>query len=433
MEFLWKTLYNIIIVPLFYISFHIYALFNNKAREGLIGRKGMFKRLSESMPYSKDKPVIWFHCASVGEFEQAKPIITTLDNRARIVVSFFSPSGYQSAGKYTKADVICYLPMDSAKNARRMFQLIHPDMMIFIRFDVWANHVWRAAKAKTPIILADATLHEKSKRLLPIARSFLKSVHKNITLHCAISESDMQRLSRICPKNADIRVTGDTRFDQVIIRRNSAGKKLEGLLPEFKNLVIIAGSTYIEDERIVIDAYHKILQRYGKVQLILVPHEPEPDRLSDINELMTQYRLPYILLSELKKSTEVDDKVIVVDRVGVLAELYLLGDITFIGGSFHGSVHNVMEPAVMGKPVLFGPTIHNSLEAKMLQDIGSGIMIRDSEEMATELIKLLEDKELRIRLGKAAKDLIENNAGATEKIVSCIEELLHFNDKNIQS
>jgi 3-deoxy-D-manno-octulosonic-acid transferase len=417
---MWRFLYNLIAVPLLYTSFHIYSLFNSKVKEGLQGRKDMFRKLSEQVPSDKNNvPLIWFHCASVGEFEQAKPIINALDGKARIAVTFFSPSGYQSAAKYTKADLICYLPLDSARNARRMFSLLKPAILIFMRFDIWPNHVWTASKAGVPIILADATLHEKSKRLWPIARSFLKSIHKHINLHCAISELDKERFKRICPKNADIRVMGDTRFDQVIARRNSAGKKLEGLLPKFQTPVIIAGSTYIEDEEVVIDAYQKILTK--NVQLILVPHEPEPERLSEIGKLMSEYNIPHILLSEIEKGADATGKAIVIDRVGVLAELYQLGDITFIGGSFHGSVHNVMEPAIMGKPVLFGPTIHNSLEAIMLQEIGSGIMVRNSEEMATELIKLLQDEELRIRLGKAGQKLIEENAGATEKIIDCIE------------
>jgi 3-deoxy-D-manno-octulosonic-acid transferase len=460
MDFVWRAFYNVIITPLFCLSARVYSLFNSKAREGLRGRKVMFDNISEQASFGRDRthraPILWFHCASVGEFEQARPIIAAFeekkttearrhregeekksdpsvspclrgspsDGRARIVVSFFSPSGYNAAANYTHADLVCYLPFDTAMNARRMFQLIDPSILIFVKFDVWPNYVWTAAKMHVPVILADATLHGKSKRLWPVARSFLKSVHKHINLHCAISAFDAQRLERICPKDARILVTGDTRFDQVIARRGSAGKKLKGLLPQFEAPVIIAGSTYIEDERVVIDAYQKVLAGWGEVQLVLVPHEPEPDRLAEIDALMSQRSLPYILLSQIEKGAELNSAAIVVDRVGVLAELYLLGDITFIGGSFHGSVHNVMEPAVMGKPVLFGPTIHNSLEAMMLRERGAGIMIKDSEEMASELVRLLSDDELRERLGKAAQALIEENAGATEKIISCIDEFL---------
>ena len=459
MDFLWRALYNVTAAPLFYISFRVYSLFNSKVREGLRGRKGMLDRLSERVPVGAmhASRVLWFHCASVGEFEQAKPLIAAFkekkttearrhreghgekksdssaspclrgspsDGEARIVVSFFSPSGYNVAANYPQADLVCYLPLDTARNARRMFQLIHPSILIFVKFDVWPNHVWTAAKMSVPVILADATLHERSKRLWPVTRSFLKSVHRHINLHCAISASDAQRLERICPKGAQILVTGDTRFDQVIARRSSAGRKLEGLLPQFETPVIIAGSTYIEDEKVVIEAYQKVLARWDKVQLILVPHEPEPDRLEEIGALMSQQDLPYVLLSQTGKGAELNGEAIVVDRVGVLAELYLLGDVAFIGGSFHGSVHNVMEPAVMGKPVLFGPTIHNSLEAMMLRECGAGIMVEDSDQMALELIRLLSDDELREKLGRAAQALIEENAGATERIVSCINELL---------
>jgi len=428
MIFIWRTFYNIIFIPLLFFSYHIYALFNGKARDGLNGRKDLFDRIEKQTPFKftdgREKlPVIWFHCASVGEFEQARPIITAIKDRFRIVVTFFSPSGYSLASKYPHADLVSYLPFDTPRNAKRMFDLIKPAMLIFVKFDVWPNYVWTAGECGIPIILADATLHEKSKRISPIIRSFMKSIHKYITLHCAISASDAERFKLICPENARIEVIGDTRFDQVIARRNSAGKKLEGLLPKFNKLVIIAGSTYTEDERVVVEAYQKALSNKGKIQLILVPHEPEPKRLKEIEDLMTVKSLPYMRLSDLEKGKKHRGEAIIVDRVGVLAELYMLGDITFIGGSFHGSVHNVMEPAIMGKPVLFGPMIHNSLEAFMLMERGAGIMVKNADEMA-EHIKLLSVSELRVKLGQIGKTMIEENAGATEKIVARIHELL---------
>jgi 3-deoxy-D-manno-octulosonic-acid transferase len=248
----------------------------------------------------------------------------------------------------------------------------------------------------------------------------MKSIHRHIDLHCAISNTDAERLRILCPEGAKIEVTGDTRFDQVIARRNSAGKKLEGLLPKFGIPVIIAGSTYTEDEAVVLDAYMKVLADWGDVQLILVPHEPEPERLKEISAEMSNKGLSYLFLADLEKGVPHRGETIIIDRVGFLAELYMLGDITFIGGSFHGSVHNVMEPAVMGKPALFGPTIHNSLEAFMLMEHRAGVMVKNSDEMAKELIILLNDSELRLRLGQTAQALIEDNAGATEKIVEHI-------------
>ncbi|MEK7397820.1 MAG: glycosyltransferase N-terminal domain-containing protein, partial [Candidatus Poribacteria bacterium] len=421
---IWRLFYNVIFIPLLYVLYRIYALFDGKARDGINGRKGLFDKIKKQIPFGltderKNFPVIWFHCASVGEFEQARPIIDAVKDKYRIVVTFFSPSGYNLASKYPHADLICYLPFDTARNARKMFELINPAMLIFVKFDVWANFVWTAKKRNIPVFLVDATLHEKSKRLSPFIRSFMKSIHKNIYLHCAISEVDSERLKLFSPEGAKIEVTGDTRFDQVIARRNSAGKKLKGLLPKFEIPVIIAGSTYTEDEAVVIDAYKKTANDWGKVQLILVPHEPEPERLKEISKVMSDKGLPYLFLADLEKKHH-KGETIIIDKVGFLAELYMLGDIAFIGGSFHGSVHNVMEPAVMGKPVLFGPTIHNSLEAFMLMEHKAGIMVRNSDEMAKELIILLSDSELRLRLGQTAQALIEDNAGATEKIVKHI-------------
>ncbi len=428
MALFWKFIYNLILIPLLYVAYQIYAIFNAKAQDGLKGRKGLFNRLSEQVPIGseerRDLPVIWFHCASVGEFEQARPVIAKIKDRARIFATFFSPSAYNLLAKYPNADLVSYLPFDTKRNARKMFNLVKPSMLVFVKFDIWPNYVWQAGKRKIPVILADATLHGKSKRLSPIIRSFMKSIHKHITVHCAISESDAKRLRLLCPHGARIEVMGDTRFDQVIARKNSAGRKLEGLLPDFDDPVIIAGSTYTEDEAVIVEAYKKVLSDWGKAQLILVPHEPEPERLEEIEKLMTRSNIPHRRLADLEKGNVHNGEVIIIDRVGVLAELYMLADITFIGGSFHGSVHNVMEPAIMGSPVLFGPTIHNSLEAFMLMDVGSGIMVKNSDEMAFELIKLLDNTNLRERLGKTAQIMIEENAGATEKIVACIDELI---------
>ncbi len=420
---IYRFLYNFIFLPLLYVLYHIYALFNEKAREGLKGRRGIFKRISQNYKIDK-KYVIWFHCSSVGEFEQAKPLISQLKDKANIVLSFFSPSAYNLAKKYTFADLITYLPFDTSWNARKMFKLIKPSLLIFVRFDIWPNYVWTAKKFGVPVLLIDASLHKESTRLYPVVRNFLKSVHRYIDLHCSISESDAERLRSLCSKDSKIVVTGDTRFDQVIARKNAVGKKLEGLLPKFNLPVIIAGSTYIEDEDVFIDGYQKVLSSWGKVQLILVPHEPEPKRLVEVEDKLSKANLPYVRLSRLEKDKEFNDEVIIIDRVGVLAELYMLGDITFIGGSFHGSVHNVMEPAVMGKPVIFGPTIYNSLEAYMLMGRGCGIMVHNADELADELIKLLDNKELRENLGRIAQKLIEENSGATERIIKYINEFL---------
>jgi len=422
---LWRIFYNTIFIPLLYLLYRIYALFNAKARDGINGRKGLFDKIESQIPFGltddrKKLPVIWFHCASVGEFEQARPIINAIKNKYRIAVTFFSPSGYNWASKYPHADLICYLPFDTPRNAKKMFDLINPIMLIFVKFDVWANFVWTAKERKIPILLVDATLHKESKRLSPLIRPFMKSVHKDIDLHCAISDADAERLRLLCEDIEKIKVTGDTRFDQVIARRNSVGKKLEGLLPKFDVPVIIAGSTYTEDEEVVISAYKKVLTDWGKAQLIVVPHEPEPERLKEIANRLSEDNLKYLFLADFEKGLPFTDQVIIIDRVGFLAELYMLGDIAFVGGSFHGSVHNVMEPAIMGKPVLFGPTIQNSLEAFMLMEHKAGIMVKNSEEMAKEIIRLLSDRELMLKAGQTAQAMIEENAGATEKIIKHI-------------
>ena len=432
---LWKTLYNTLVIPALAVGFYIASRLSSKIHEGLAGRRGVFDSIEEQLSSARElSQTVWFHFTSVGEFEQAKPIIEALKDDARIVLTYFSPSVQPNVARYPHHDAAIYLPLDTSRNAARLFQIIKPSLLIFSKFDIWPNLVWCAAQHKVPIALIAGTLHPKSKRLAFLARPFFRYVHRHISVHCVISEDDAQRFRMICPPSAQIEVTGDTRFDRVYQRAVAVNGEVE-FFPGQSTLqrpILIAGSTYLEEEQVVLEAYRRLSESPSHnpdsnalPHLILVPHEPTAERIHEIRTQLERLKLSRTYFSELQEDVDLSETdVIVIDTVGLLAQLYRLGDIAFVGGSFHGSVHNVMEPAAMAKPILFGPTIHNAYEAGILKTRGAAQLINNAQEMAEMLTSLLPDAVRRTRMGQIGKQTIEENLGASERTLSHIKSYL---------
>ena len=215
----WKTLYNTLVIPTLTVGFYTASRFSPKIREGLAGRRSVFDSIEEQLSSARElSQTAWFHFTSVGEFEQAKPLIETLKDEVCIVLTYFSPSVHPNVARYPHHDAAIYLPLDTSRNAEHLFQIIKPSLLVFSKFDIWPNLVWHAAKHSVPVALIAGTLHPKSKRLDSFARPFFRNIHQHISVHCVISEDDAQRFRRICPPSAQIEVTGDTRFDRVYQR-----------------------------------------------------------------------------------------------------------------------------------------------------------------------------------------------------------------------
>ncbi|RKU36397.1 hypothetical protein C6495_03670 [Candidatus Poribacteria bacterium] len=433
----WQFIYNALAVPAMFVGFHAAGYYAPKIREGIRGRRDVFEQLKTQLRSARNlKHTAWFHFTSVGEFEQAKPLIEAIYAETRTVLTFFSPSVAPNVSRYPHADAAGYLPFDTPANAERLIQLIAPSVIVFSKFDIWPNLVWKAAERSVPIVVVAGTLHAKSKRLSPFAKPFFSRVHRHITLHCAISEEDAARFAQLCatgkhapPKN-QIVVTGDTRYEQVY-RRATAIEPDATFFPgqaTLKNPILIAGSTYSEEEAVVLEAY-QLLQEQARSEnapvphLILVPHEPTPERIAEIRAKLDEWGLTHVCFSALKTMTPLSHvNAIVVDTVGHLAKLYRLADIAFVGGSFHGSVHNVMEPAAMAKPVLFGPTIHNAYEASLLLERGAAKMVQTAVQLADAIAEWLSDEESRTAAGERGKLVIEENLGAVERTLVHLRE-----------
>lgn len=418
MLIIWKTLYNYFVIPILWVLLFIYMLFNKKARKAFAGRKNLFTNLEQKIKSLGDSKRIWFHSSSMGEFEQAKPIIAHFKENypeIKIIVSFFSPSGYENNIKYKLADVITYLPFDTKSKTKKFLDIIKPDLAIFMRYDVWPNLIWELSNRKIPSFLIDATMANNTKRHLPLIKNFHHHIYSCFTEIMTVSDNDKANFLKFNLKNVKITSVGDTRYDQVYIR-SQLSKTKNVINPEIlkDKKVFIVGSSWKEDEEHIFPAFLKLLEYKDDILMILVPHEPTEKTLELIEEELNNHT-SYIRFSYLQNYK--NEKIIIIDCIGLLVTLYSYGHIAYVGGGFGSGVHNVLEPAIYGLPVLFGPRNSNSQEAQILKKIGAGIEITNKTEIYKILRKLFDDEELRIIKGKTACEHVLSNKGASEEII----------------
>ena len=418
MKTIWFVIYNYFIIPVFYVIIRIGGIFNEKVRRGLKGRKRIFEELIlDSAGISKIKKLIWFHSSSLGEFEQAKPIIEDLkkNKNVNILVTFFSPSGYENSKKYPFADLVSYIPLDTFQNAKRFMQIVRPHLAVMMRYDIWPNHIWQLKKNNVPVFLVDATMKRSSPRKLPLLKNFHKILFRELTRILTVSQSDAEGFKSFGCSDNQINVVGDTRFDRVHQRSLDARKRNlinEKLLAGKK--IFAAGSTWNVDEDVIIPAFIKLANYDKRAVLLIAPHEPSIINLEKIENEFAG-KMPTIRFSHLNNYN--NEQVIIVDSIGILLTLYTYADAAFIGGSFKQSIHNVLEAAVYGIPVLFGPKIENSQETLELLRRGGGILIKNKREAYRQMRTLFSNEELRKEKGNISLKYVQENLGATDKIV----------------
>ncbi len=421
----WSLLYNFFFLPLLYILIRVGSLFNQKIRRGIKGRKRIFEELIvNSQSLDRSKKTIWFHSSSLGEFEQAKPIIKKLkvDKKYNIVITFFSPSGYENSLKYPYADLISYLPFDTQTKADKFIRIVQPDLLIMMRYDIWPNMIWKLKQENIPSFIVDATMKKSSVRALPIIRSFHKILFGDVSKILTVSESDAEAFKIFNCKDEQVKVVGDTRFDRVYQKSVVAldKKLIQQSILEGKK-ILVAGSTWEQDEEVILPAFIKLTKYEKDVILIIAPHEPTLLNLEKIENEFADI-LKTIRFSHLNSYT--DERVIIIDSIGILLTLYTYADVAFVGGSFKQNIHNVLEAAVYGIPVMFGPKINNSQETKELQKIGGGLMVRGKREAYRRMRSLFSDKGLRETRGKISLEYVQKSIGATNKIIEEIEKVI---------
>jgi 3-deoxy-D-manno-octulosonic-acid transferase len=420
----WKILYNSIIVPVLWTLFHLASFVNEKIRRGIEGRRVLFRNLESDMARIQSPRRIWFHASSLGEFEQAKPIIASIKSRYKnvaVIATFFSPSGYDHSKNYKLADVIAYLPFDSNADTERFLEIVRPTVAVMVRYDIWPNMVWNLSSLSVPLILANATLKDSSPRLWPGVKQFHRTLYDCFATILTVSENDAEAFRRFA-STAHIEPVGDTRFDQVQIRSTDARHR--HLLPESitsGKTIFIIGQSWPEDEEVILPELLQLQQETPNLLTIIVPHEPTEEHL-DLLEDQLQGRSTFIRFSEVGNYQ--NEQCIIVDSVGVLVPLYQYAHLVYIGGSFRQGIHNVLEPAIFGVPVIYGPKHTNSQEAVALARNGGGYVITDRQSFAAAVRGLLTDDERRTAAGAIARTFVESNCGATERCMKFITAYL---------
>ncbi|MCU7496982.1 MAG: 3-deoxy-D-manno-octulosonic acid transferase [Ignavibacteria bacterium] len=421
----WYLIYNIIVLPFLFLVFQLAGLFNAKIKKGIKDRQRLFEDLILAfIQLDKKKKMVWVHSSSMGEFEQAKPVIQKLkaEKDVNIIVTFFSPSGYENSKNYPFADVVSYMPFDTPGLVKRFLDIVNPDLTVIMRYDIWPNFIWQLKSRNIPCFIIDATMRENSNRKLPVSISFHKSLYKNISKIFTVSKADLESFRSFDIKNGQLETAGDTRYDRVFQKSVAAKEKKlfkDGFFDGKK--VFVAGSSWEADEEVLLPAFLKIAKYDDDVIMILVPHEPTIAHLEKLEDQLrnkcSSIRFSY--LNDYK-----GERIIIVDSIGILLTLYYYADLAYVGGSFKQGIHNVLEPAVYGIPVLFGPKIENSQEAQKLVKIGASKVLRDKKEAYRWLRTLLKDDGLREKMGRISSMFVNENLGATDKILKEIHKIL---------
>jgi 3-deoxy-D-manno-octulosonic-acid transferase len=404
--------------------------FSAKLRAGLAGRHGWRERFASAADDLRG--CVWFHVTSVGEYEQARPVIAALRERRgsadlKIAVTHFSPSGYDYARKRPCGDFHDYLPLDRRSDMRDVVAALQPRLLVFVKFDCWPNLVLAATERRVPVVLLAGTLQPRSARLWPVARPLFRNLFDRFTRLGVCTEGDRRRFAEDLRVRCPITVTGDTRAEQVIRRYETAASgavaaRLQGL----GATLLILGSTWPPDERIWLPVLPGLCDRFADLRIVLVPHEPLEARLANLERELRRRGIGAVRLSQLLASHDAvpPERCILADSVGLLADVYRAGHLAYVGGSFTTGVHNTMEPAVAGLPVLFGPVIQNAVEAGVLVQQGAGFVVRTARQAADCATALLAEPVERAERGRRARDVVLSQRGATEKSLALLAPYL---------
>jgi 3-deoxy-D-manno-octulosonic-acid transferase len=405
--------YNIFLF-LYRAGINIASIWNNKAKFWVKGRKNVLERLAGKL-VTIDSPIIWFHCSSLGEFEQGRPVIEKLRSNypdSKTLLTFFSPSGYEIRKDYKGADWVLYLPLDSKTNARTFFDIVNPTLVVFVKYDYWYYYLTECKKRNIPLLLVSGIFRKDQ----PFFKWYGNLHHKMLTCftHVFVQDKESFDLLKTIGIN-DVTIAGDTRFDRVseIAENFKPVKEVERF--SGSSQVLVAGSTWPEDEKLIKDATSK----FPDLKIIIAPHEIHKEHIDQLRSIFPDAVLHSQLIAE--SSQPINSNILIIDNIGMLSRLYHYATITYIGGGFNKGIHNTLEAAVYGKPVLFGPNYKKFKEAIGLIETGGGVCINSSTELSAILQNLIGNKNELELSSKKSFDFVKQNKGATEKILHYIE------------
>lgn len=410
-------LYNTAII-IYHLLIRAAALFSAKARQFTAGRRNWRRELPGKTGNAKG--YIWFHCASLGEFEQGRPLIETIRNRypgKKILLTFFSPSGYEIRKNYPLADVVMYLPEDTPRNARMFVGTIQPEMAIFIKYEFWNNFTRALQENGTPIYLVSGIFRDNQVFFsnAPWGRWY-REILSRFT-HLFVQDETSAALLRKIGITRCV-ISGDTRFDRVAAIAGSS--KPIPIVEKFLagNSAIIAGSTWKPDE----DLISAFINSHSEIKLIIAPHEVND---THINKLQQLFKTPSVRFSQATENDISDYRVLIIDSIGMLSALYRYGIIAYIGGGFGAGIHNILEAATFSIPVVFGPNYSKFREAREMVALGAAFPVHNESELQATLGRLMNNPEELVKASSLAGDFVTENQGATEAILNIL-----FQEKN---
>lgn len=417
-------LYNIFI-KLYYSLIYLFSFFNTKAKLFVSGRRIVFKELASCLQ-NKQAPLAWFHCASLGEFEQGRPVIEAFKAQFptyQILLTFFSPSGYEVKKNDAIADIVCYLPMDTAKNAEKFLQITQPSIVFFVKYEFWYHFIHQAHQKNIPIISFSAIFRKEQIFFKPYGTLF-RSLLKKFTHIFVQNPSSLKLLQNIGIEQVSL--SGDTRFDRVWAIRE-ANKEIP-IAKIFKNgqKLMVVGSSWKED----ISVISKALQAfpYG-LKLIIAPHEINESTLQSIeNQFFYRKVIRFSQAKSLPNAQELANfDLLLIDNVGMLSALYRYGEYAFVGGGYAQGLHNILEPAVFGMPIFFGNLAYQKFsEATQLEKLGVAYPIKNAEDLKQKLTYLFDNQEVKKKIDTACITFVKENLGSTNKILAYLMNFLSF-------
>ena len=418
-----KFLYSIG-VWLYTAAVNIAALWNPKAKRWVVGRRESLQKLEKfshrpfRLPSMTDTgkavepihpPLYWFHCASLGEFEQGRPLIEALKARSdcQIAVSFFSPSGYEIRKNYELADLIFYLPVDSKKNAKKVFDYLNPTAVFFIKYEFWANYIFEAKSREIPFYSVSAVLR-KSQIFFKWYGSYMCSVLNACTTIFVQNETSKNLLDSIKINSV---LAGDTRYDRVL--KNAEKAQRFPLVDSFtkEHRIFVCGSLWLPDLQAISEGLKNLGDNW---KIILTTHEIDEAHLKEAESFFFNQKI--IRYSKLNDQNS-DSKILLIDNVGMLMHLYGYADLAYVGGAFKTGLHNILEPASFGLPVIFGPRHEKFPEAKLFIENGIGFSISDANDFESVLKKLQSEN-----LNEKVIAFMNSQKGATNLIINSLFE-----------
>ena len=400
-------------IRLYGLALSIASLFHPKAKKWIAGRKNWQKKLEEQLQKAGEGKCIWFHCASLGEFEQGRNLIEEIKSRnpdIHILLSFFSPSGFEIRKDYTLADYVCYLPLDTPSNARIFLEAIHPALAFFVKYELWLNMLSELEKRSIPTILISARLDKKSPFLTSIFAPLYRKVFRSFRHIFTQDEQTQQLLLPFCMPE-QLSLSADTRFDRVLANRKGFSAIPE--IADFKgdDICLIAGSTWPQGENLLFEAFRHFAEQFP-IKLILAPHEIKSDRITAWEEKFPNISLRFSQIDQLNPL----HRILWIDNIGMLSRLYHYADIAYVGGAFGSGLHNILEAATFGCPLIIGPNHHKFPEAAELIQYGGCRSVSNVQECIAVLENLLKSPQHRAEIRRINTAYIDQRAGATQQI-----------------